>query len=262
MSFFNDFFSSGNGVTKVADPFEASRNSLQSWLLSQIGKPGPQYQGEKVAPMSDAENKSMDFLNEYGNSNLGSTFGLAKNEISKTLTDQYDPTTSTYYQAVKAEAERAANKNNELIASNAAGGGRYYSGARLKQQREALTDTTNRLNTTMGELAMRERQNKLNVIPQALQIAQEEQLQPLKKTAAFQQYGALPRELQQLLDNANLIEFYKSNYDYPMAIAGLTNSQALNPLYQQNQVGQFWQLLNSAAEGAGKAASSSAGGGK
>ena len=122
----------------------------------------------------------------------------------------------------------------------------------MKQQREAATDTTNNLNTTMGQLAMQERQNKLNVIPQAVSMAQIEQNQPLQKATAFQTLGALPREIQQALDTAKMNEFYKANYDYPLQIAQLANGQNQAPLYQQNPTSQGDSFMDSIGSGVGK----------
>ena len=238
MGFFSDFFGGKktNGVSAVADPYGDLRNKTTDWLTSQVGQPGKKYGGEMVAPMSEAENKSMSFLKDYGNYNLGTdqTFQNAKTEVNKTLTDQYDPTTSPYYQAVKAEAARGLSDTNEQIKSDAAGGGRYFSGARMEQQREAGTDVQNKMNTIMGDLAMQERQNKLGVIPQAMALSGKEQNQGLEKADAFQRYGSLPRTIQQAKDQSQLDDWLRSEYQYPMQIGAMASGVQQAPLYQQN----------------------------
>lgn len=150
---------SGGGVNVAADPYGEVRNKLNSWLTSNIGQAGKKYTGEMVAPMSEQEKQSLAKLGDYSSYNLANdtTFQNAKNEINKTLTNQYDPTTSPYYQAVKAEAARNLDTTNKGIASQAAGGGRYFSGARMKQQQEAGTSVTNALNTMLGQMSENER---------------------------------------------------------------------------------------------------------
>ena len=178
----------------------------------------------------------MDYLQKYGNSNLAGnqTWGNASKVINDTLTNQYDPTTSPYYQAVKAESERGLTQTKADIASDAGGGGRYWTGARLGEQREATTDTKNALNTLLGQISMQERQNQINVIPQAMTMAETEQNDPLKKATAFQALGSLPRTIQQNEDTARYSDWLNSEYTYPMDIAKLAAGTQQSPLYQRN----------------------------
>ena len=133
-------FGKGEGVKEVADPYGSVRRPLLDWVGGQVGQEGPTYGKPQVAPLSPYEDRSFDFLNRYGASGYGSTFNNAKNEVNKTLTDNYNPANSPYYQAVKAEASRNLADVQKNIASNAGGGGRYFSGARMKQQSDAAVD--------------------------------------------------------------------------------------------------------------------------
>jgi len=245
---------SGNkkkGLQVAADPYGRLREPLIDWLVPQIGQPGQTYTGEMVAPLSEPESKSFDFLRKYGEAGYGDTFQQAKGEISKTLTNQYDPTTSPYYQAVKAQA--ATNLQDELrgIESDAAGAGRYWTGARLERQEKARTRTTEGLNTILGALAERERQNRLNVIPQAMQLGQLEQGLPLQQATAFQTLGALPRNIQQAQDTAMQNEWLRSQVEYPLAIANLAAGIQTPPTYQQRPPSGLDQLLTGVGSGVG-----------
>lgn len=231
------------GVNVVADPYGQTRNAYLDWLNPQIGQPGKKYEGELVAPMSEQENKSFDFLRKYGEQGFGDTFNQAKGEISKTLTNQYDPSTSPYYQAVKAQAASNLADTQKNIASNAAGGGRYWSGARLKAQGKAATDSEMGLNTLLGQLSQQERQNMLSVLPLASQMGQAEQQLPLEQAAAYQQLGALPRSIQQTLDQGNYNEWLRSEVDYPLQIAALAANAQTPPTYQQKSPSVGDQLL-------------------
>src|SRR3990167_3451137 len=160
----SDFFMGGKPSYSVAvDPYKSTRESLTKWLDSQIGQNAPAYGGEKVAPLSPYENQSFDFLRQYGDSGYGSTFQGAKNEINKTLSGGYDPSSSPYYQAVKAGADRNLAETQKNIASNAAGGGgRYWTGARLKEQDNAATDTNIGLNQMLGGMRSEEHTAELH----------------------------------------------------------------------------------------------------
>lgn len=248
-------FDPGGGLKVAADPYGDARTKLLKYLTGDpanpndtglIGKAGPTYSGETVAPLSTQQNQSFDFLNKYGASDFGSTMGAAKNEINKTLGDAYDPTTSPYYQAVKATAAQNLKNTNTQIASDSAGAGRYFTGARLKAQAKAATDSGNSLDTIMGTLAQQERQNKLSVIPQAMSLAQSEQQLPLQKATAFQTLGALPQQNAQAQDTSNLSQWQNSNLTYPMQILNMIAGIQTPPTYQQTPPGIGTQLLTGA----------------
>lgn len=241
------------GLQVAVDPYGATRDSLLSWLNPQIGQPGKKYTGEMVAPMSEAEKQSQEYLKKYGNTELGDTFQQAKGEISKTLTNQYDPTTSPYYQAVKAAAADNLKTTKENIASDAAGAGRYWSGARLSKQGDAETQTTLGLNTMLGQLAENERQNRMNVIPKAMQLAEMEAQFPLQKATAYQTLGALPRSIQQALDTATQNEWLRSEVDYPMQIATMAGNIQTPPTYQQPAPSWQQQLMGGLGSSLGTA---------
>lgn len=258
MSFFSDLFSlspisqiskavggggDSKGVDVVADPYGDTRGNLLKWLNGQIGQTGKKYTGEMVAPQSNQENQSFDFLRQYGENLPGETFNNAKTEINKTLTNQYDPTTSPYYQAVKAEAARNQDITNKQIASNTSGAGRYYTGARVKQQREASTDTTNRINTIMGGLADSERNRMMGVLPQAEEMGKYEANMPLQKATAFQTLGALPRNIQQAKDQAQMEDWLRSEVNYPFQIGQLASNVQTPPTYQQKPPSMMDQLM-------------------
>lgn len=220
----------GPAFETLYDPFASSRSALNDYLTKEIGKPGPTYTGDRVAPASALEQKSLDAANRYADAPATTpTLGLAADEIKKTLSGDYDPSTSPYYQAVKAEAARNLDVTNNRIKDSAAGAGRYYSGARIKAQADAGVQVNNQLNTTLGAIAQQERQNRLSVIPQALAVDEQTTLADAKKAQALQTIGALPRELQQAMLDAMFQQFQQQFYEYPLNVAGL----AAGPAQQQ-----------------------------
>ena len=221
-------------VATVADPYKSVREPYLSWLSGQIGKPGPTCSSEMVAPLSDQQNQSLSWLDQYASGAPAATRTAAEGEINKTLSGAYsDPTTSPYYQAVKAEAARNLKDTQKNIASNAAGGGNYWTGARLGVQGKEASNTTNSLNQTLGTMALQERQNMLSVIPQALAAATQSEQAPLQKATALQTLGALPQTYQQAIDTALQQQWQQSQYDYPLSIAQLAAGQSQAPVYGQ-----------------------------
>ena len=220
-------------IEKVYDPFEGIRGRLNDYFNANIGKSATPYTGEFVAPASEAENRSQATLKEYSDDqSYKEGYKLSKDELKKTLTDQYDPSTSPYYQAVKASAMRNQDKALETVANKASMGRRYYGGGRLKEQGDVLTDTTNSLNVTLGSMAEKERQNRLTAAGLLPGIEDKELAIPLQKTAANQAYGALPREIEQAYNDAVYNEFLNATREYPLNIAQLaTGLGAREPLF-------------------------------
>lgn len=207
------------------DPFAAVRGQTSDWLSSQIGKTAPAYTGEIAAGMSEPEKQSLSFLNKYTTQGTPETTNLARNEIKKTLSGDYDPTTSPYYQAVKAESARNLDDTLEGISSDAAGAGRYWTGARLNQQGNARTDTGIGLNKLLGEMSENERVRRLQAVPYAQALGEEEANQPLKQAEALQNIGALPREVAQNLDTATYNEWLRQQ-NYQKDIADMAQGYA------------------------------------
>lgn len=248
---------SKDDFTQIANRFGTLEKPLADFFKQRIGQPGPTFPGGSaaaIAPMSGPEAQSFDFLRKFGEGGTGSTFQAGKQQIEKTLTNQFDPTTSPYYQAVKAEAAANLKDTQRNIADVSAGGGRFYSGARVARQSEAATDVNRDLNTILAALADKERDRALSVIPQALQFGETERKIPLEQAAAFQTLGQLPRALDQAGRDFDVSQFQQSKVDYPLQITqmltGLLNAN--QPVLQQNQPGALSQLAGGVGQGAGQ----------
>ena len=243
-------------VAEVADPYGSVRDPLLKWLSGQIGKPAETYKGEFVAPASEQEKQSLDFLKQYTTQGTPEGINLAKEEYRKTLQGEYDPTTSPYYQAVKAESARNLEDTLGGIKSAAAGGGRYWTGARLGEEREARTDVGNALNTLLGGMAETERARRLQAAPMAAQLGQQEQQLPLQQATALQTLGALPRTLEQAQNQALYNEWLRSTQEYPLNIAQLAAGVQQPPMY--GQVGYQPSIFDKYIMPAGQTAMSAA----
>lgn len=249
------------GVTTAADPYKDVREPLVRYLGDNLGKVDT-YQKDMVAPLSAPESKSLDFLSSYSDQPRSTTFHVGKDQIEKTLSGNYDPTTSPYYQAVKAEAANNLKEQNEFIKDQAAGGGRYWTGARLEQQADAAADTTRGLNTVMGGLAEKERSNQLATLPMALEFLRSEEEDPLRKAGALQTYGALPREIEQAILGSNYDEWIRSNFTQPGNVAQIAGGVQQAPVYAEQgyEPSMFSKVFSPLATAAATAAGGPLGG--
>ena len=235
----------------VADPYQSVREPLLSWLNQEIGKPAEQYKGEMVAESTPQEKQSLDFLQKYVDQGSSEGMNLANDEIKKTMTGQYDPTSSPYYQAVKAESAKNLEEAQNSIADKAAGGGRFWSGARLKEQGDASNDAAIAMNKLLYGMAETERGRRLSSVPMAAELGQLEEQKPLAKTQALQSAGSLNRILQQARDEAIYNEWLRSTQEYPLQIGSLASGLAREPYYAQTTTkpSAFKQLLSGSKVG-------------
>jgi hypothetical protein len=233
MGLFDSLFGSRKStpeVSVIADPYKDVRDSVTKWLTQNLDNTNT-YEGERVAQKTPQETQSLASLDAYANRKTPQTTEMARNELTKTLQGNYDPSTSPYYQAVKAEAARNLKQTQENIASNAAGGGRYWAGPRVQAQSDAATEQANNLNILLGELSNQERNRMLQAVPLAQSMGQDESNEPLNTTAALQQYGSLDRQLQQAAMDAMYEEGNTANRQYPLQVAGLASGVQQAPLY-------------------------------
>ncbi len=217
----------------VADPYKDVREPLISWLKGQIGQSAPQYSGEFVAPSTQQEKESLNWLQKYIDQGSSEGMKLANEEVRKTMTGQYDPSSSPYYQAVKAEAAKNLADVQNNISDMAAGGGRFWGGARLSEQGTAATDTGIAMNKLLGQMSETERARRLSTVPLAAQLGQYEEMQPLAKAEALQTYGSLERMLAQARNDAIYNEWLRATQDYPLQIASLSSGLAREPYYAE-----------------------------
>ncbi len=252
-------------LTPMYDPYAGLRNKTSSWLESQIGKPAEPYTGEFVAPMTDEEKKSTEYLNQYAEGGPSESTKLVGQEIQKTLSGGYDPSTSPYYQAVKAQTMKNNRLATERLNQRSSMGGRYFSGGRVQAQSDLEEDTTNELNRVVYGLADKERQRKLDLLPFASEFGRSEEEAPLRKTSALQEYGQLPRAIQQALLDAKYGEFLSANREYPMNIAAYASNLAgQEPWMKYKRPStrrSFWDGMFGGDSGGGGSAIGSIGGG-
>jgi len=209
----------------ISDPFKDLRTGTSSWIQGQIGKQAAPYEGEMVSESTPQEKKSLSYLDKYAEGGDSDLTKAGQAEISKTLKGEYDPTSSPYYQSVKAEAARNLADTQENIASKAAGGGRYWTGARLGEQGEAATDVASSLNRMLGEMSERERDRRLGAAETAESMGRREEAVPFQKASALQELGGLERGIDDTRKQAIYNEWLRQQ-EYPIQMAQLAQPYA------------------------------------
>jgi len=163
--------------------------------------PGTPYSGKLSAGMNGFETAGMGFLQNYltdaSATNANPMLGLAENEITKTLTGDYDPSTSQFYKATRdaamTERQDALNTQNQGLGAR----NKYFSSEALNEGQQLNTRTTNFLQQTLGAMSEKERMNRLNAVPMAQSLDKARTAAQIAPIAAATTFGAIPRELEQ-----------------------------------------------------------------
>jgi hypothetical protein len=194
----------GDGSSSITtmDNRSEGQKAQDSWIAKYLPnfKPGEKYSGDLSAPMSTYENQGMGFLQQYltdAKTNGNPLLGLAGNELTKTFTGGYDPSTSEFYKATRdaamTERQDALNVQNQGLGAR----GKFFSSEALNENQQLNTRTSNFLQQTLTGMAEKERQNRLNAVPMAVNLDKAQTAASLAPVAAATTFGALPRELEQ-----------------------------------------------------------------
>ncbi len=207
------------------------RSPYSQWLSGQIGKDGARYDGTFTTGLTDTQQEGMGSLKDYASQRgTPELMTLGADELKKTLTGDYDPSKGVYYKALRESAKRNLGKTQKNIVDYAGGGGRYYSGARVKQQSEADVDVTNALNEILGQMTETERDRRFQSAPMAANLAGMMDVLPAQRAENVLRVGDLERSIEQNQLDKEYADWVKSKYEYPLAIAGLSqNFQATKP---------------------------------
>lgn len=157
-------------------------------------EPGKEYTGERTADLSTPEQRSLELLDKYlGGPATGETFGLGEQEIRKTLTGDYDPRTSLFYNALKDTSR--TNLNDELDLSRRAAGARgsYFTEGAMRDESRLRERNLQFLNNVLGDLFQSERDKRFQAAPIAQSMDAYKTSAQVGQVQAGQQYGALPR---------------------------------------------------------------------
>jgi hypothetical protein len=161
------------------------------YLSQALNKQTPTFSANQGVAKNEYTDQIKSQLASYLNRTQPQSVALAEQELQSTLQGNYDPNTSQYYQGVRQQAD--LNLNDAL--------NRYSQGQYLKGNLRSTTTDTGRsrllaensanLNQILGNLALQERQNRLNAVNQAMQMGQYqsgEQLSSLNQLSSVSNY--------------------------------------------------------------------------
>jgi hypothetical protein len=199
------------------------------------------YTGERVAPMSEYEDIGLGTLGDYLSSPLpteSSLYGLSAGELEKTLAGkEYDPATGPFYEAYRTNVMRDLQKLTDAIRQRAAGaGGRsVFAGGPVQEEREAALAGHANLAEVLGRMYEGERARRLGTVPLALQTMGWAEQVPQARVAASQQYGALPRMIEQAELDARYQDFIRQLQNMGMSLQAAVGLATSKPEYWMPQ---------------------------
>lgn len=199
---------------------------------ARIRRVGEAYEGPLVAKMSEGELKGEEFLKKYLSSELATDtdmFKAASDEITKTLTGEYDPAASEYYRAFRTAVLRELRDANDRLKAQTSARDAYYGGGRIKAAERLEEGATNQMAQVLGDLAYRERQNRLAAVPVAQQLALSAEQIPAGRVAAAQQLGALDRQIRQAQHDAEYQEWLRQLSDLGLSLDVVTGMTTYKP---------------------------------
>jgi len=224
-----DFLSGSGDEAKVIEPFKGAKkyrgdlaDAAKSKGLQRINLAGTPYPGQLSAGLSEYESTGLEQLGQYlsspspASSNLA---GLGRQELEKTLSgEEYDPIEGEYYQAYRENLMRELAEAKDRLASRTSARDQFYSGGRVAGEGELEETAAGGLRQELGRLFETERARRLGAVPMATDFLQFEEQAPLTRIAASQQFGALPREIEQQGLDRDQIEWIRQLTDLGLSL--------------------------------------------
>lgn len=175
--------------------------AAQPGALERLSLAGTAYPGELTAGLSEPEQMGLQTLKDYlasAPSTESAMYKAGESELMKTLGgEEYDPLGGAYYQAYRNQVMRELQEAKDRLAASTSARDKYFGGGRIKETGNLEEGATNQLAMTLATLAENERTRRAGAVPQALQYTQYGEQVPVARVAAAEQYGALPREVEQ-----------------------------------------------------------------
>jgi len=197
------------------------------------------YSGDLTAPMSEYETMGLGTLGEYLSSPMpteSNLFGLSQAELEKTLGGkEYDPASGPYYEAYRTNIMRELQQAKDRIAARASGRDALFGGGRMDQERQVEEGAMGSLSQVLGQLFENERARRLETVPLALQTMGWAEQVPQARVAASQEYGDLPRLIQQAELTARYQDFVRQLESMGMSLQAAISLATNKPEYWMPQ---------------------------
>lgn len=200
--------------------------SLSDWAQKYLKEyqPGAEYTGQFTAGMAPGEESGqswlMKFLNQQG---PGENYGLAADELKKTMTGAYDPYKSDYYQALRSGAQMEMQDSIDAMRRGQGARGSFFQDTSIREEDRMRSQGTNALMQILGSLAETERGRRWEGVDKAMQLEQYKEGLPLAKAQAGMELGSLPRLIEQSDLEAKYKDFLRKQDELSQSV-GATQS--------------------------------------
>jgi len=195
------------------DAGKAIGDVLQKYLPGY--EPGKEYTGQRTAGMTPAEQQSMALLMKYMSSpSAGELSKLGGEQLTKTLQGGYDPRTSPQYEGMRQEMNLMKERDIDAARRAGAARGSYNASGSLREENDVRSSYGASINRILGDLYGQERQRMFEAAPMAQNYEQGLQGQALQQIQAGQQFGAIPRLIEQSDMEAKYQDFLRKQGEY------------------------------------------------
>jgi hypothetical protein len=222
-------------------------NTAEPTAQSFLGSLGDPYKGQLTAPQSGFQTQAFQNAENYFSSPMAKDSSLYKSgqgEIEKVLSGEYNPEDSLYYQSFRNALTRELQRSQDQLANRSSSRDQFFGGGRLDQERELQEGGLNTIGQVLGNLQNIERQRMFAAAPMAVQMAQQNTMEPFNRIQQQLGIGSMERAIQQEILNAQLQEFMRQRGEMGQALStaqGLATYQP--PYYMPQETGGIGDLL-------------------
>lgn len=223
MGWFSDFFKPKKVEQKPSkESWQlGAGESLANWATQYLSQyqPGKPYGGKFTAPMAKGEEMGQDWLMKYlEKEGPGEGYGLAWDELQKTMTGKYDPFTSPFYQAMREGAGYQLEEDIDVMRRGQGARGTYFQDTSMREENKMRLRSTNYLMQLLGSLAETERGRRWEGVGKAMELEKYAEGLPLEKAEAGMRVGALPRLIEQADLESQYQDFLRKQQEFAGAI--------------------------------------------
>ena len=216
--------------TRIIDPLAAQKTSAADYLDSLLSRTGPEQQ---VAGMTPTEQYGQDYLSKYIQSGTPAGYTTSYDYLNKLMTQPTDITQLPEYKAIMGSvgAETSDAVNQAMRRTQMQGMGTSTPQGRAVG-REIATGGQ-RMLAQLSPLAEGERNRQQSAAQMLMQLMQLQEQMQQGRLGAIQQYGALPRDIQ---NQTYMAQFAQQMFPYltQAQIAQMLGNTSIDTVFQQN----------------------------
>ncbi len=192
----SDIFSGGGGGSKgpqlLEPPWQTElRKTLgtaaEPGALERINRAGETYPGQLTAGLSGFEQTGLGKLGDFLKTDDFSQdplFQAGREELLKTFGGEYDPE-GPYYQAYKTKVMQELTEAQDRLKATTSARDKFFGGGRIAVSGELEESAVGDLALILGQLFERERERKLQAVPEATRTAIAGDLAPQARIEAY-----------------------------------------------------------------------------